>query len=188
MDVPTTLPPGPIDTITGLLLIILGVLALVFPVLVFSLLVVFFAIFAVIISAGIIRSGMSDPGKTNVYRTLQVLAGILGLLLALSLLVAPYFFTVAAKDLFGIWAILAGAANLLSIVASGSGMERGLTALSGLVLVAAGLLILLAPAIITDFLLVILLAFFAIITGMFSIWFAHMKPAAEKKIDHSIYK
>jgi uncharacterized membrane protein HdeD (DUF308 family) len=188
MENSSMLSDGPLDSITGLLLIILGILALIFPVLVFSLLIVFFAIFAGIVSFGLILSGMSDPGETNVYRTLKVLAGVIGLLLAFSFLVAPYVFTVAAKDLFGIWAIITGAASLLSVFAGESGMVQGLNALSGLVLAALGILILISPAIITDYLLVVILAIFAILTGLFSLWFARMKPAEDRQIDHTIYK
>lgn len=188
MENSSMLPDGPLDSITGLLLVILGILALIFPVLVFSLIIVFFAVFAGIISFGLILSGMSDPGETNGYRTLKVLAGVAGLLLAFSFLVAPYVFTVAAKDLFGIWAIITGAASVLSVFVDEPRMVRGLNVLSGLVLAAAGLLILIAPALVTDYLLVVILAVFAILSGVFSLWFARMKPAGEKQINHTIYK
>jgi uncharacterized membrane protein HdeD (DUF308 family) len=188
MDFPTTISPGPLDSITGILLIILGVLSLVFPVLAFSLIVLFFAIFAVIVSFGLIRSGMSDPGEMSIYRTLKVLAGLLGFLLALSFLVAPYVVSVAAKDLFGFWAVLTGVAAILSIFTGEPGMERALNAISGVVLAATGLLILIAPAVITDYLLVIILAFFAIITGVFSLWSGRTKTPDENQINHAIYK
>lgn len=187
-DLPITLPGGPLGTVTGILLIVLGILALLFPQLAFSLLVVFFALFAIIVSLELIRSGLSVPDETARTRTLQVLAGIIGILLGISVLVAPYFITIAAKTLFGIWAILTGAGNLLSAFSGSSAVERSLNTASGFVLAAAGFLIILAPAVITDLILVIAIGFFAIITGIFSIWFARAPPEEDQKIDRMIYK
>ena len=188
MDFPPTLPGGPLGTVTGLLLIIIGIIALLFPGLAFVLIVVFLAIFAVIISIELIRSGISRPDETNVYRSLQIVGGIAGVILGFFVMVLPYFFPVAARDLFGIWAILTGAANILSISGGNSGRERGLNAISGLVLAIVGLLILLAPAIVTDYILVVVLSFLAIIIGIFSIWFARANTPAENTVDHSMYK
>jgi uncharacterized membrane protein HdeD (DUF308 family) len=188
MDFPATLPGGPLGTVTGLLLIILGISALVFPVLVFSLLVVFFAIFAVIFSIELIRSGISSPGEPSTWRTIQVIGGIVGLVVGLLILVLPYLVSVAAKDLFGFWAILTGVAGVLSVFTGGSGMERGISAVSGLILASVGFLLLLAPAILTDFLLVVILGIVAIIIGIFSIWFARANTPPVKAVNHSIYK
>jgi uncharacterized membrane protein HdeD (DUF308 family) len=188
MDIPTTLPGGPLGTVTGLLLIILGIMALVFPALVFSLIVVFFAIYAAIISLELIRSGLADPDGTNIRRTVQILAGIAGIIIGFLILVLPYFVSVAAKDLFGFWALLTGAAGILSVFAGTGGLERALSALSGTILVIVGILLLFAPGIIADFLLVVILGIFAIIIGIFSIWFARADTGPEQPINHTIYK
>ena len=189
MDVPLTLPGGPLGTATGLLLILLGILALVFPGVVFTLLVVFFAVFALVISIELIRSGISDSDETTIFRTLQVITGLLGIVLGLAIIIIPYFMSVGAKDLFAVWAIIAGIGNLFSVFSTQSAAERGLDALFGLVLAAAGLLILLAPALLADYLLVIILGIFAIITGIFSIWFARAPPVpGEGVVNHYIYK
>jgi uncharacterized membrane protein HdeD (DUF308 family) len=188
MDFPATLPGGPLGTVTGLLLIILGISALLFPVLVFSLIVVFFAIFAVIVSVELIRSGISCPCEPNTWRTLQVIGGIVGLVVGFLVLVLPYFVSVAAKDLFGVWAILTGAANVLSVLAGGTGMERGISVISGLILAAVGFLLLLAPALLADFLLVVILGIFAIVIGIFSIWSARANTPPEPTVNHTIYK
>jgi uncharacterized membrane protein HdeD (DUF308 family) len=188
MDIPTTLPGGPLGTVTGLLLIIIGIIALLFPGLAFVLIVMFLAIFAVIVSIELIRTGIASPEDTNTYRALQVIIGIIGVMLGFLVLVLPYFFSIAAKDLFGVWAILSGVANILSVFGSSSGLERGLNALSGLVLALVGVLLLLAPAIITDYLLVVILGLFAIIIGIFSIWIERSNSADTKTINHSYYR
>jgi len=186
MDIPTTLPGGPLGTVTGIMLIFFGIMALVFPVLVDNLLVMFFAVFALIVSIELVRSGVSDPGEANACRTLQVLVGVLGILMAVSIIVIPYFITVAAKTLFGFWAILTGAANILSVLSGSSLIERGFNAILGIVLAVAGLLIILAPEIITDFILIHIISLFAIITGFFSIWFARANTPALKNADNAI--
>ena len=188
MVFPTTLPGGPLGTVTGVLLIVLGLMALVFPALVYSLLVMFSAIFALILSIDLIRSGVSNPGETSVGPTLQVLIGILGILIALSIIIIPYFMMIAAKTIFGVWAVLTGAATLLSVFGNNPGMERALNAISGLILAGAGLLILLAPAILTDYILIVIIGCLSIVIGIFSIWLARANTPVEKTINHTIYK
>ena len=188
MDDPITLPGGPLGTVTGLLLIVLGILALVFPALVFSLLIVFFAIFALMTSLELIRSGISGPAERTTSRTLQILMGIIGILVAFVILVAPYIAAVVARDVFALWAILTGLGGMISLVSGGSAMERGLNVLVGFILAACGVLILAAPAILADHLLITILGLVAIVTGIFSIWLARAPVEDEKTVDHSIYK
>jgi uncharacterized membrane protein HdeD (DUF308 family) len=189
MDFSPTLPGGPLGTVTGIVLILLGILALVFPVLVFSLFVVFFAIFGLVVSIELVRAGISGPGTTPGIRTLQLGAGLLGILLSFAILVAPYLVSVAAKEIFGIFSILAGIANILSVFTADSGAEKGISAIFGLVLALTGLSLLAAPALLADYLLVLITGFLAIILGVFSIWFARAGPVpGEGTVDRSIYK
>lgn len=183
-----TLPQGPLGTVTGILLILLGILALLVPQLIFSLLVIFFAAFAVIVSFDLIRSGLSTPEETAWTRSIQILAGILGILLGISILIAPYFIAVAAKTLFGIWAILTGAGNIISVFSGSSTLERSLDSVSGLVLVVVGVLLLFAPTLLSEFILVIAIGIFAIITGIFTLWLARAPPQGVLKVNHRIYK
>lgn len=188
MEESVTLPGGPLGTVTGILLILLGIMALVFPGLVFVLLVVFFAVFALIISIELIRTGIANPNETPVYRNMQILLGILGLILAAGIMIAPYFFSVVAKDILAIWAILTGAGNLLAVSGGSNRVERGITILLGFVLMVTGICILLAPGVLTDLILVIIIGVVAIIAGIFSIWFSRAPPEGEKRINRSIYK
>lgn len=102
------IPSGPAGTVAGILLILLGIVALVFPVMVFSLLAVFFSLFALILSAGLIRSGLMDNGESRTHRLILLAFGVLGILLAVFVYLAPRFLNVLAKDLFGLWAIIIG--------------------------------------------------------------------------------
>jgi uncharacterized membrane protein HdeD (DUF308 family) len=188
MDLPTTLPGGPLGTVTGFLLIIIGIIALLFPGLAFVLIVMFLAVFAVIVSIELIRAGIACPEETNTYRSLQVIGGIVGVILGFLILVLPYFSSIVFKDLFGVWAILTGVANILSVFGSNSSLERALNALSGLVLALVGVLLIFAPTIITDYILVVILGVFAIIIGIFNIWFERSNSTDKKTINHSYYK
>lgn len=188
MDIPTTLPGGPLGTVTGILLVAIGVISLVFPALVFSLFAVFFALFAIIMSLELIRSGISGPSEGTPCNTLQLALGLLGILAGILILVAPYFVSFAAKDIFGVWAILAGIGNLLAVFTAGSGIERAQNVLIGLILATCGVLILAAPALLADLILVIIIGFSAILAGIFSIWFARGGPAPEAPVNHLIYK
>ena len=188
MDDIMTLPGGPLGTVTGVLLIFIGILALIFPALVFSLLVIFLAFFAIITSLELIRSGISGPTEADPGRTAQVIVGILGILIAIILVIAPYFMAIAAKVIFAVWAILTGAGNFISVFRGGAALERGLNALFGIILLACGLMILVAPALIADYILILILAIVAIITGIVSIWFARAPVEEERQVNHNIYK
>ena len=189
MDSTPTLPGGPLGTATGVLLILLGITALVFPALVFSLMVVFFAVFALIVSVALIRAGISEPGTTPIARTLQVIAGLAGIVLAGAILVIPYLLVIAVRDIFAVWAILSGLGSLLAVVAAESGTERIVSALFGFILALTGLSLLLAPALLADYLLVIIVGVLAIVLGIFSIWFARAEPTpGEGTVNRSIYK
>lgn len=188
MDTLPEIPKGPSGTVAGLLAIILGIAALVFPAIVFSLLEIFLALFALILSAGLIRSALSDTGETRVHRLILLVFGCLGILLAILVVVAPRFLNILAKDLFGIWAIIIGLGCIQYVFASDTGFERWINALSGLVLFLVGVLIFMAPALISDYLLVLVLGFFAIITGLFTVWFSRTGPERKPEINRAIYK
>ena len=188
MDPPITLPGGPLGTATGVLLIIMGLGAVLFPALIFTLLIVFLASYAIIVSLELIRCGLSGPGSASRGRTTQIIIGCAGILLGLVILIAPYLVSVAAKDLFAIWAVLTGAGNLLAIISGGSGTEKVLGLISGIVLAALGIVILVSPALMTMYILVLILGLFAIMTGIFSIWLARAESDEVRTVNHSIYK
>lgn len=174
--------------VAGIGAIILGIVALVFPVVVLSLLAFFFSLFAIILSAGLIRSGLTGSGESQIHRLILLAFGILGILLALLVYVAPRFLNILAKDLFGIWAIIIGLGCIQYVFANQAGFERWLNALSGIVLFLVGVLIFMAPALLSDYLLVMVLGFVSILTGAFTLWFARSDPGQKPEINHAIYK
>jgi len=182
-----TIPQGKAGIGFGIAVIILGILAIVFPVLAFSMIEYFFAAFAVITSAGLVLAG---PGmhRDRIHGLLVTGAGVLGILLGCAILVAPKVMAVTALTVLGIWAVIAGAGDLLFVFASGTGMERSIRAATGLLLLIAGILILAAPALVTGFLLVMTAGIFAIAIGILTILFNTAKPVPKKEVNHLIYR
>lgn len=182
------IPQGPAGIAVGICAIILGIVALVFPVITFSLLAVFFSLFAIILSAGLIRSGLTDVAESRIHRLILLTFGFVGILLAIFVYAAPRFLNILAKDIFGIWAIIIGLGCIQYVFATESGIERWINGLSGLVLFLIGVMIFIAPATLTDYLLLLVLGVFAIITGAFTIWFARSDSGEKPEINRAIYK
>ena len=113
---------------------------------------------------------------------------MLGVLVGLSIFVIPRLVTIAAKGLIGIWAVITGIGYLVMVFAADTGFGRGIHAVTGLIIGIAGLLLLFVPVIVTDFLLVILLGFFAIGTGFLILFSGPSTVPAGKERDPRIYK
>lgn len=188
MDSFPEIPKGPVGVIAGIGAITLGITALVFPTLVFAFLAIFFALFAFILSAGLIRSGLTDTMESRTHRLILLTFGTIGILLALLVILAPRFINILAKDLFGIWAIIIGLGSIQYVFADATGFERWINAFSGLFLFIVGVMIFIAPAILSDYLLLVILGILAILTGAFTIWFARSESGPAPVINHAIYK
>lgn len=188
MDSLPKIPEGPVGTAAGIVSILLGIAALVLPAVVFPLLVFFLVLFALIVSFGLVRSALADSAETRIHRLTLMIFGIVGILLALFILVAPRLLNVLAKDAFAFWAIIIGMGCIQFVFASQVGMERAINALSGVILLIAGALILLAPVLLTDYLLLVILGIFAILYGISTLWFSRARSPGEPAINHAIYK
>jgi uncharacterized membrane protein HdeD (DUF308 family) len=188
LDFLPQIPKGPAGAAVGICAIILGIVALVFPVIVFSILAIFFSLFAIILSAGLIRSGLTDTGESRIHRLILLTFGTIGILLAILVYVAPRFLNILAKDIFGIWAIILGLGCIQYVFATETGIERWINGLSGIVLFLVGVLIFIAPALFSDYLLLTVLGVFAIITGAFTLWFSRSDSGEKPEINHAIYK
>lgn len=187
MELPFAIPDGPVSRITGILLIILGIIALLFPAIIFRVLAWFFALFVLFMAIGLILKGISAAAGRN-DRIILLLCGVAGLVAGLAILLLPGLITIAAKDIIAAWAVITGAGLILFVFGSGTGFERSISAITGVVMVIAGLLMLFVPVLVTDYLLVIILGFFAIGIGILAILFGSAPPVPEKEIDHRIYK
>jgi len=188
MDLPRTIPDGLPGRMIGLLAIVTGILALVFPVLAFSVLAFFFALVAILFGFGLVRSGMAAAGDGSLSPKLRICAGLLGILVGISIFVIPRVITIAAKELIGIWAVITGIGYLVMVFSADTGFRRVIQAVTGLILGIVGLLLLFVPVIVTDFLLVILLGFFAIGTGFLIIFMGPATVPAGRARDPRIYK
>jgi uncharacterized membrane protein HdeD (DUF308 family) len=182
------IPKGRMSVAAGIAAIILGIVALVFPVLAFAFIEYGFAIYAVIMSAGLVMNGIGLQKENRTHGWLLTIAGIVGIVLGIAILLAPKIMAITAIAVLGIWAVVAGASDLIVVFTSASSTGRGIKAATGLLTLIAGILILAVPKIVDGFLLVMSFGIFAIIIGILTILFGTAKPREEKEVNHLIYK
>ncbi|WP_321504202.1 DUF308 domain-containing protein [uncultured Methanoregula sp.] len=174
--------------VAGIAAIILGIMALIFPMLAFSVIEYIFAIYAVVMSASLVITGAGLQKKNRTHGLLLVIAGIIGILIGISVLVAPRVMAITAMDLIGIWAIVAGVSDLIFVFTSASGPERTIKTATGILTFAAGVFILAAPKTVDGFVLVTFVGIFVIIAGILTILFGTAKPPEKRPVNHLIYK
>lgn len=185
---PATNPKETLSKTAGAILIILGFGALLFPHFFFAIIDIFLAILAIIIGISFLYDGITRNNENALTRFLLALSGIVGVCIGLSLLVALRIMTFTIKDIIGIWAIITGIGYIISVFSSVTGFDRGLKSVSGLALCFLGVVLLFAPALLTDYIVVVILGLFAIILGTLTIIFASDTPKPKKEYNHLIYK
>jgi uncharacterized membrane protein HdeD (DUF308 family) len=188
VKIPDIILTGPAGKTAGVVLIILGISALLVPYVFFTILDIFLAVLACIIGIGFIREGASGVDKNTLNRSLLVLFGIAGIGIGIFLLVAQRIVMFSIKDIIGIWAIITGIGYIVSVFTSVTGFDRIIKAISGLALGFLGVILLIAPVLLTDFILLLILGLFAIGLGILTIIFASDKPKPKAEINHLIYK
>lgn len=129
----------------GVLALIFGVLALVWPEATVLALALLFGIYAIVDGIGLIASGLDRGGERN-RRWLYVLAGLVGIAAGVIALLWPQLTALTLVVLAGAWAIVTGILEIAAAVR----LRRELTgewviALLGIVSVIAGVIILLRP-------------------------------------------
>ena len=174
--------------VAGIAAIILGIIAIIFPVLAFSLLEYVFAIYAIIMSANLVMTGIGLKSGNRMQGWLFTLAGAVGILIGLAIIFAPRIMAITAMDIVGIWAIVAGASDIIFVFSSVTGAERSIKAATGVLTLIAGILVLTVPKAVDGFLLVTMVGIFAIIIGILTILFGTAKPRAPRPVNHLIYK
>ena len=188
MKIPDIILTEPAGKTAGVVLIILGISALLVPQVFFIILDIFLAALACIIGIGFIREGASGVDENALNRSLLVIFGILGIGIGIFLLVAQRIMMFSIKDIIGIWAIITGIGYIVSVFTSVTGFDRILKAISGLALGFLGVVLLIAPVLLTDYILMVILGLFAIGLGILTIIFAFDKPKQKKEINRLIYK
>jgi len=128
----------------GVLALLFGVLALVWPGVTVLALALLFAAYAVVDGVGMVVSGLSRGGRGR--RWSYVLAGVVGIVVGVLAALWPAVTALALVLLAGVWAIVTGVLEIVAAV----WLRRELTgewvlALLGALSVVAGVLILLRP-------------------------------------------
>ena len=188
LKIPDLTQKEPLGKTAGIILVVLGIGALLFPQVFFTILDKFLAILAFIIGIVFIREGITLNKEKALNRILLVVAGILGLCIGILILFTERILMFTLKDIIGIWAIITGIGYIISVFSSVTGPDRGFKGVSGLALGFFGVILLIAPVLLTDYILVVILGLFAIGFGILTIMFASDKPKPKKEANHLIYK
>jgi len=157
--------------LTRILVVLLGIVALIWPGYVLGFLVYFFAFFAIIGSIGTIAVGISySKEQLPAPRWAILLLGVLGLLIGIATIAAPAFMTVAIVYFIGAWALVTGVADLIfAFTRSSAGRSRLIMVLSGIISVLFGILVIFNPPIMTAVILVQVLGIYAILIGILGV-------------------
>jgi len=182
------IPKGRMSIVAGTAAVILGIVALIVPVLAFSLIEYLFAIYAIIMSASMVMTGLDLQKENRTHGWLLTMAGVAGVLIGIAIIVAPRVMAVTALAVLGLWAIVAGAGDILFVFSPATGMERTTKAATGVLTLIAGILVIAAPKIVDGVVLVTFVGVFAILAGILTILFGTAKPAPAKPVNHHIYK
>ncbi|HSD59147.1 MAG TPA: DUF308 domain-containing protein [Methanotrichaceae archaeon] len=157
--------------LTRILVILLGIVALIWPGYVLGFLVYFFAFFAIIGSIGTIAVGISySKEQLPAPRWAIILMGILGFIIGIATVAAPAFMTIAIIYFIGAWALVTGVADLIfAFTRASAGNSRLIMVLSGIISVLFGILVIFNPPILTAVLLVQVLGIYAILIGLLGV-------------------
>lgn len=149
----------------GVLALLFGVLALVWPEVTVLALALLFGAYAIVDGIGMIASGL-DRGDRESRRWLYVVAGLVGIAAGILALLWPRPTAVALVVLAGVWAVVTGVLEIAAAVR----LRRELAgewviALLGLISVTAGVIMLLRPDV-GALALAIVLGIYAIVGGV----------------------
>jgi uncharacterized membrane protein HdeD (DUF308 family) len=157
----------------GLAAITFGVIAVVWPAVTAITLSVLFGLYALVNGVLHIMAGLSRH-RTRELRSLFLLTGLIGLVIALVALAWPKVTALALAVLIGIWAIVVG---ILDIWAATRWRAARLLAVVGVVSVLAGLLILIRPALGAVFIAEVI-GIYAIVAGVVMVATARQRRRA----------
>ena len=157
--------------LTRILVILLGIVALIWPGYVLGFLVYFFAFFAIIGSIGTIAVGISySKEQLPAPRWAIILLGILGFIIGIAAVAAPVFMTIAIIYFIGAWALVTGVADLIfAFTRASADNSRLIMVLSGIISVLFGILVIFNPPILTAVILVQVLGIYAVLIGILGV-------------------
>jgi uncharacterized membrane protein HdeD (DUF308 family) len=158
--------------VIGVVAIIFGIVAFAYPGMTLYTITILFGAFAMVIGLTSMLSGIlgKDLGKA---RTVFIIQGILGIIIGLVVMTWPGLSLLFVAYLIGFWAIMYGVFEIVAAAAAPkdaipSGMSKGLLAVSGIISLIFGFIIVLFPG---EGVLAILwiIAAFAIILGIVNV-------------------
>lgn len=130
--------------VRGLLGIVFGVIAIVWPDITLLSLVILWAVWAVFDGVGSLVQA-SEPGTDGGRRALLVIMGVIALLAGLFAIFRPFTAAVALAWVIGIWLIVRGLFELFGAFSSRRTVPRWLLLLGGVLSLALGILCVLHP-------------------------------------------
>jgi uncharacterized membrane protein HdeD (DUF308 family) len=155
----------------GVLAVLFGVLVLVWPRVTVLVLAVVFAVYAVVDGIGMVASGLDD-GRDRRRRWSYVLAGVVGIVAGVLAAVWPEVTALVLVLLVGAWAVVTGALEVAAAVRLRRETPgRWVLALSGIVSLVAGAVILARPDI-GALALATVLGVYALLAGVALVWAA----------------
>lgn len=129
----------------GLIALLFGIAAIVWPAVVLEFLVYFFGFFAIIISAFALVAGAAAPELAGGAKWSVVLLSIIGILIGIFTLVFPELFTALIVIIIALWAIVTGIGDFIAAFAPTGMGTRLLLVLLGIVSVIFGAILLFYP-------------------------------------------
>lgn len=152
----------------GLLLIILGIIAIAYPASVVGAILIFFGIIAIITGIISIAAAISYPSGTTA-STISLLLGIFMLLLGAAAFLIPEFITTLLVYIIALWAFVVAIRDFtLAFTATGETWGRILFFIIAIIAVLFGVYLLIYP-LISAVVLAQVFGIFAIVFGIFSL-------------------
>jgi uncharacterized membrane protein HdeD (DUF308 family) len=158
--------------VIGVVAIIFGIVAFAWPDMTLYTITILFGAFALVIGIFAILAGVAGKDLGNA-RTVFIIQGILGIIIGLIVMTWPGLSLLFVAYLIGFWAIMYGVFEIVAAAAAPpnaipSGMSKGILALSGIISLIFGFIIVLFPG---EGVLAILwiIAAFAIILGIVNV-------------------
>jgi uncharacterized membrane protein HdeD (DUF308 family) len=152
----------------GLIALLFGIAAIVWPAVVLEFLVYFFGFFAIIISAFALVAGAAAPELAGAPRWSVILLSIIGILIGIFALVFPEQFTALVIIIIALWAIVTGIGDFIAAFAPAGRGTRLLFVLLGIVSVVFGGILLFYP-LLGAVTIIFVLGIYAVIFGILGI-------------------
>ncbi len=152
----------------GLIALLFGITAIIWPAVVLETLVYFFGFFAIIVSAFALVAGAAAPGLAGGAKWSVALLAVVGILIGIFTLIFPALFTALIVIIIALWAIVTGIGDFVAAFTPTGRGNRLLLVLLGIVSVVFGGVLLFYP-LLGAVTIVWVLGIYAVIFGILGI-------------------